>query len=293
MFNATKLLGGVLEQISTPSARDRIGSAMGRMTQGGGAAGGSPLDTLLSRFGGGGEGGVVGNLLGTLRGQGRDPQADRDYVVGLAKRAVTSPREEIANNNPLAIGGLGALAGTLLGGGRGAVGGGLLAVLGSLAWSALQNNTQAGTRSPETPSGTPVASGGYGRPPVPDTEEEVQRLSLLVLRAMIQAAKADGTIDADEIERIMGRIAEADPADAAEARGFVLEQMRGPADAAGLAREVRSPLEAAEVYAAALMAIEVDTDAERAFLAQLALATGLQPATVAQLHAAMGVAPPA
>ncbi len=77
-----------------------------------------------------------------------------------------------------------------------------------------------------------------------------------------------------------------------EARGFVLEQMRGPADVARLARDVRSPMEAAEVYAAALMAIAVDTDAERTFLAELARATGLRPETVAELHASMGVAPP-
>ncbi len=296
MFKATNLLGGLLQQITSPSARDRLGSALGRMTQGGGAQQGSPLDGLMSRFGGGGQGGgqggVLGQLLGSLSGRGRDPQADRDYVMGLARNALSSPRQEVANNNPLAIGGLGALAGTLLGGGRGAVGGGLLAVLGSLAWSAMQASRQEPTAAPDAPVGAPGASGGYGRPAMPDSEEEVERLARLVLGAMIQAAKADGTIDAAEIERITARVGEMDPADADEARGFVLEQMRGPADVARLARDVRSPMEAAEVYAAALMAIAVDTDAERTFLAELARATGLRPETVAELHASMGVAPP-
>jgi len=291
MFKATSLLGGLLQQIATPSARDRIGSALGRMTQDGGAPQGSALDGLVSRFGGGGAGGVLGNLLGSLGGRGRDPQADRDYVMELGRRALASPRQEVANNNPLAMGGLGALAGTLLGGGRGAVGGGLLAVLGSLAWSAIQASRHQATAAPEAPAGPPGASGGYGLPVMPDSEAEVERLARLVLQAMIQAAKADGMIDAAEIERITGRIGEGDAAEADEARGFVLEQMRGPADVAGLAREVRSPVEAAEVYAAALMAIAVDTDAERAFLAELALATGLRPETVAELHSAMGVAP--
>ncbi len=292
MFNATSLLGGLLQQITSPSARERMGSALGRLTQGGGAPQGSPLDGLMSRFGGGGGGGVLGNLLGSLGGAGRDPQGDRDYVMGLARRAVTSPRDEVAANNPLAVGGLGALAGTLLGGGRGAIGGGLLAVLGSLAWSAMQASRQEATAAPDAPAGVPAASGGYGRPVMPDSEEEVERLARLVLGAMIQAAKADGTIDATEIERITGRVGEGDAAAADEARGFVLEQMRGPADVAGLARQVRSPVEAAEVYAAALMAIAVDTDAERDFLAELARATGLRPETVTELHASMGVAAP-
>jgi uncharacterized membrane protein YebE (DUF533 family) len=38
-----------------------------------------------------------------------------------------------------------------------------------------------------------------------------------------------------------------------------------------------------------LLAIEVDTDAERDYLQQLARRTGLQPAAVQQIHQAMGV----
>lgn len=279
MFNATSLLGGLLQHIAAPSARDRMGAALGRLTQGG--AGGA-LGGLLGQFDGGPGGGVLGNVLGALRRGGRDPQGDRDYVMGLARQAVSSPRQELANNNPLAVGGLGALVGTLLGGGRGAVGGGLLAVLGSLAVSALRDSRQAPTAAPAG------ASGGYGRPEaaVPESEEEVERLSRLVLRAMIQAAKADGKIEPGEIERILGKVEEGGTD---EARDFVLAEMRGPADAAGLAREVRSPVEAAQVYAAALMAIEVDSDAERAFLAQLAREMGLRPETVAELHRSVGL----
>ena len=190
----------------------------------------------------------------------------------------------------MAVGGLGALAGTLLGGGRGAVGGGLLAVLGSLAYSALQSSGGGAA----TPAAAPTGStGGYARPgatPLAEmTQADVQRTSLLMLRSMIQAAKADGQIDAAEIERITGKI---DEEDAAEARAFVLEQMRGPPDVAGLVREVRSPVEAAQVYGAALIAIEVDTPAERDYLARLARELGLEPGTVAQLHTSFGVPVP-
>ena len=101
----------------------------------------------------------------------------------------------------------------------------------------------------------------------------MQRKALLMLRAMIQAAKADGQIDANEMNRIVGRLDEA--GEDHEARDFVLQQLRGPVDIDALARDVTSPQDAAEIYAASLMAIEVDTQAERDYLARLAGALNL------------------
>ena len=287
MFDATRLLGTLLQNRSTPSAGQRLGAAFG---QGGGGGGG--LQGLLSQFGGGAGGGALGGLMNAVSGRGRNPDADKQRFMTMAQQAASSPGQEIGRNNPLAVGGLGALAGTLLGGGRGAVGGGLLAVLGSLAYSALQSGGQA-TPAAASPLGGATA-GGYARPgaaPEP-TPADVQRIALVVLKSMIQAAKADGQIDAQEIERIMGKIDEGDPAEAAEARAFVLEQMRGPPDLAGLVRDVQGPAEAAGAYGAALMAIEVDTPAERDYLARLARELRLEPGTVAHLHASLGVPAP-
>ncbi len=285
MFNAANLLGTLLQQRSAPSAGQRLGTAFGQ--------GGGPLGGLLSQFGGGAGGGALGSLMSAVSGRGRDPEADKRRFMEMGRQAVSNPRRELASNNPLAVGGLGALAGTLLGGGRGAVGGGLLAVLGSLAYSALQSGGR--DEQAATPAGGGM--GGYSRPgaaPAPElTQEEVQRTALLALRSMIQAAKADGQIDAAEIERITSKIDQGDPAEAAEARAFVLEQMRGPPDLASLVRDVRSPLDAAGAYGAALMAIEVDTPAEREHLARLARELGLAPGTVAHLHTSLGVPPPA
>ena len=299
MFNAINLLGTLLQQKSAPSAGQRFGAAFSRD--------GSPLGGLLSRFGGGADGGALGSVMGALGGRGRDPQADKQRFLEVARQAVSNPRQEIASNNPLAIGGLGALAGSLMGGGRGAVGGGLLAVLGSLAFDALQPR-RGGSADPALIESMPVesvpagnapfggASGGYLRPgasPTAEpTQDDIQRSALLVLRSMIQAAKADGQIDAAEIDRITGKIDGSDQAEAAEARAFILEQMRGPPDLASLVREVRSPVEAAEVYGAALLAIEVDTPAERDYLARLARELGLQPDTVTHLHTSLGVPSP-
>ena len=53
---------------------------------------------------------------------------------------------------------------------------------------------------------------------------------------------------------------------------MVLQAMSQPVDIAGLAAEARDAQEAAEIYAASLMAITVDSPAERDYLARLAAA---------------------
>lgn len=294
MFDATKLLGTMLEHRSAPSAGNRLGNAL---DQGGSGTGGSPLGNILSQLGGrsagggglggllgglagGAGGGGLGRLLGGLTGggggagrTGAAPGAS-DMMGGFADmlhRAANAPGQELGRNNPVAVGGLGALAGTLFGGGRGAVGGGLLAVLGSLAYSALQAGGQGGAAAAATH----------------ETPEEVQHSATLALRAMIQAAKADGNLDALEIERITGKLNEA--GEDKEVRDFVLREMGGPVDVEGLARAARNPKEAAEIYAASLMAIEVDTQAERDYLARLAGALGLPRPTVDHIHQSLGV----
>ncbi len=102
----------------------------------------------------------MGQAMGPSAGSG---QSGLGGMLGglaeTAKRAANSPRQEVERNNPAAIGGMGALAGALLGGGRGAVDGGLLAVLGSLAYSALQVQGQA----PGSGNATPVPTAGTGQ----------------------------------------------------------------------------------------------------------------------------------
>jgi uncharacterized membrane protein YebE (DUF533 family) len=69
--------------------------------------------------------------------------------------------------------------------------------------------------------------------------------------------------------------------------------MKKPLDLQGLVAQVRDPRLAAEVYAASLLAIEVDTEAEHHYLRQLAQGLRLDPIVVAELHAALGAPRPA
>lgn len=105
----------------------------------------------------------------------------------------------------------------------------------------------------------------------------------LMIRAMIQAARADGTVDPDERASILDHLADASDAEIA----FVDAEMSRPVDPVALAAEV--PAQQAEaVYSAALMAISVDSEPERRFLLQLAAALRLPAATVARIHGDMG-----
>ncbi len=248
-----------------PGGSTRIGSNAGA---GGGLGGGS---------GGLGGGGGLGDLLGSLGGALGGGQSGRG-----------------GQGNPLAAGGLGALAGILLGRGKSsvgnAVGGAGIAILGSLAMQALrkmgeQKSVEAQGRSMQLPADEEVPLGV--RPPETATEEAVLAdHALILLQAMISAAKADGQIDGGEMQRIIGKLEEGG-ADG-EARDFVLQEMRKPLDIDALVARVRTPALAAEVYAASLLAIEVDTPAEEAYLRQLAQKLRLDPIVTQHLHDSLG-----
>ncbi len=204
--------------------------------------------------------------------------------VGYAPAGMAQPPQ--GGVGTFGAGGLGAVAGALLGkSGPGVLGGGLLAIIGNMAVQALQARMAAGSAA----AAAPIPFGAYASPtqayasPIPDG----QRKATLMLRAMIQSAKADGTIDPVETQRIMGKIDEHghDPA----AHAFVAAEMAKPIDLASLCRDVTSPQEAVEVYAASLMVIDVDSQAERDYLADLASNLGIPPQATAQVHQALGM----
>ena len=276
MFNARDLLGSLMQAGVSQSASDRLGNAMG--PQGLGRAD-SPFGQILGQvLGGGGQGqvqgqgGGLGDVLGGLMGKAGG-------MVGDASAAVKS-------GNPLAVGGLAALAGALLGGGgdavKGALGGGLLAVLGGLAMNVLKNQASAGQAQP-----LGAAPLGLRAPQSASEEAVLEERALVLIRAMVSAAKADGQIDAAERGRIAGQVKESGAG--AEALEFLMVEMQRPQDLAGLVAQVRGPEEAVEVYAASLLAIEVDTAAERDYLARLAGSLGLDAGVVGEVHRTLGV----
>jgi len=167
MFDATKLLGGFLQTRQSGSS----GSGIGGMVQqaishfsGGTAGAGRPGGGLASGGLASGLGALLNQFTGSSQPTSAQPASGQsstatgsgmiEQIGDLARRAANAPMTELRGNNPAAVGGAGALAGALMGGGKGALGGGLLAVLGSLAYSAYQNQ---GAR-PGAQLGTPASA---------------------------------------------------------------------------------------------------------------------------------------
>ncbi|MEN8838249.1 MAG: DUF533 domain-containing protein [Celeribacter marinus] len=150
--------------------------------------------------------------------------------------------------------------------------------------------TEAGLGSLMSAMGTAATAGASGLgdmfasvtsgTPVGGAAEDNAKL---MISAMIMAAKADGEIDAEERTKILDHLTDASDEEIA----FVQAQLDAPVDAVALAHEAGDAAKV-QVYTAALMAISVDTDAEKTFLTTLAQSLDLDSSKVAEIHVSMG-----
>lgn len=278
MANFTDLLGTLIKAGMSQSSVDRTTSALG------GRDGLGALTDLLGQVMGGGRqsgaGGGLGDLLGSVLGGGAGGTGARGGAGSGLGGVLGSVLGSLATNRS-AAGGLGALAGAILGGGRGAtrgaVGGGGLALLASLAFAALQRAGQ----QPQVPKALLDEE-------TPMHQQELEAQAQTIVRAMINAAKADGRIDETEISKIIGKLDD-DGLTEAE-KNFFLTEANKPMDLQGIVNEAAGSQElAAEVYAASLLAIEVDTPAEQQYMAQLASGLALPQEAVAHIHETLGL----
>ena len=195
-------------------------------------------------------------------------------------------------SNGAATGLAGALAGGMLASKRGrklgkkaAELGGLAAVAG-VAWMAW-NRYRGGAANAATAGATPIdmitAATQAGFLPLRSEPQRTQELGLTMIRAMIAAARADGKLEGREGEAIFDAVGKL--ALGAEEKALLLEELGRPVDIDTLVAAASTPEAAAEIYAAALLAIEIDTPAERAWLAMLAARLELAAPLVAQLEA--------
>ena len=260
-----------------------LGNILGQILQQGmSGQGRSRLDHAV---GAGGIGELLGGLLGGQGGGGAGAGGLGDLLGGALGGSVGGG---LGGSRPSAGGGLGDLLGSVLGGGRssaasGGGGGAGMAILATIAMAALKNWTD----SRREQAAMPGAAAGFAPQELeamtaPDAEA-------LVLRAMVSAAKADGRIEEDEIQRIVGKVGADGLSD--EEKQFLMSELRAPLDLDALVAEVPNEMVAAEVYAASLLAIDLDTQAEIDYLRQLAQGLRLDGATVARLHQITGATP--
>ena len=266
----------------TASTRTTGGGILGDLMNGMGGAQGRTAST----------GGGLGDILGQVLGGGQT-------------RSVGTGRPYGGPNSTGASGGLGGILDQLTGGGAartGSAGGGLGGLLGSLAGGAaggaaagslggllgglLNGPAQRGAQRSNDASFGEVFNDALSRQDEPEVAPTAEQNAVagLMLRAMIQAAKADGKIDEAEKERLLGQLGDLDDED----RAFIREQMAAPVDAQALAREVPKGLET-QVYMMSLMAIDFDNRTEAEYLNSLAQAMGIDQQMANQIHQHVGV----
>jgi uncharacterized membrane protein YebE (DUF533 family) len=245
---------------------------------------------------GGGMGGGIFDMLSKVAGSvlsGGSSHAGAGGAPG-AQSGGGLPFDILKTIGGSIFGGSGGPVGS--GAGPGAAGAGAMSVFGTLAAQALEYakqmmsgaQAQAGPAAPkiDLDDATAVIA-GMRRPANRQEEQQLLDIATLTIRAMINAAKADGRIDAQEAERLVGKMQEDGVTD--EERRFVMDEMRKPMETESIVRAVPNQQVAAQIYAASLMAIEVDTDAERRYMEELAHKLGMDRPVVAYLHQAVGL----
>ena len=107
---------------------------------------------------------------------------------------------------------------------------------------------------------------------------------------MIAAANADGVIDQDERNRILGKLETVDLSD--QEHSFVVRELLSPVGMENIVTAVKSQEMAKQVYTVSLLAIEVDTDAERTYINTLAQRLGLDESDINDIHRKLGIEKP-
>lgn len=244
---------------------DMMGSILGGGKGSAQTSGGGSIGDLLNELGG--AGGVrssrtsqpdLGDLLGQLTGGRSGSQGGLGDLLG-----------QLTGSRSSTQGGLGGILGQLAGAGAAGGLGGLLGGMLSGQGGGLGGMLDQALRNGGEPDTTPAP--------------EQELAAAVLLKAMIQAAKADGQIDASEQARLMDKLGDI----TAEEREFVQQELSAPVDPEGLANQVPQGLEA-QAYMMSVMAIDLDSQAEGQYLDRLAKALGLQPAQVNQIHDKVG-----
>ena len=273
-MNSLDILGSLIN--------GQMGASAGRLdrtigNQGSNAPGGMPGAGSGSLFD------MLGKVAGSMLGGGASAHAP-----GAGSGGSFSTADILTTLGKSVFGGSGSS-------GMGSAGAGVNSVIGVLAAQALAmaKRMMAGEQTPGEPQAIDfndanAVMAGLRKPANADEERQVLDVATLTVRAMINAAKADGRIDEKEMERLVGKLREDGITD--EEQRFVMEEMRKPVDTDALVRAVPDEQVAAQIYTASLMAINVDTDAERRYMQELASKLGLNRQVVSYLQHAVGVA---
>ena len=284
MVDTVKILGALLGggNMSSGSGANILKSVLGAAVSGGQQqGGGGGLGDLLGSVLGGAQGqqsaqqqgGGLGGMLGSVLGGGQGGGSTGGGLGGMLGSVLGGGGQSAPQG-----GGLGDLLGGILGGKAQMPSGGAGADLSDLIGSALNqfgHAEQAAQRGEPAPS-FESHSGGMAH-------SAACEQATIMIQAMINAAKADGRVDREEQEKILGKLGSVTQ-DEIE---FVNSELSKPLDINGFARGVPRGMEN-QVYAMSLMAIDLDSQAEAKYLHGLAQAMGIEPQVSNQIHQQLG-----
>ena len=305
-----KILGSLIASgaLSKGSGGDVLGSLIGsalggsqsQQTQGGGVLG----DILGSVLGGGSSSsnssaGGLGDLLGAVLGGNTSKPSSNAGGLGDILGSVLGG----GSNSSSSAGGLGDILGSLIGGassqstskranstasasdledllgvgkggGLGGSGGlgGLLG--GALAKYGQQNNPNVAS---------PSQHDNCDHLPIGTNQAQAVDHATLIIRAMINAAKSDGSIDKTEQNNIINKLGDVTQ----EEINFIKAEFAAPLDVKSFANSVPRGMEE-QIYTISLMAIDLDKSAEAHYLASLVKELNISHKDANKLHANVG-----
>lgn len=194
----------------------------------------------------------IGRLLGSMAG-GMGGRALGSAIAGPTGGMVGGMIGSILAGRGRGMGGRG--------GGGGSLGGGLGGLLGGL-----------------------TGGGGGGNDGEFDPSALDDDTATVLVRAMVNAAKADGQVDEAEIESIVGQLGDLDK----EEETFLRTELGRPMmSAADFAASVPANL-AQQAYGLSVAAIDLDEQSEAKYLADLAGGLGIDGPTANTIHEQVG-----
>jgi uncharacterized membrane protein YebE (DUF533 family) len=303
-MDLTKILGSLITSgaLTKGSNSDILGSLIGAALGGSSnqqTQGGSTIGDILGSLVGGGQsnsssGGAIRDILGSLIGGGKSSSTSSGLgdILGSLIGGGSS--------NSSSGGALGDILGSLVGGatpthqprgstnipnakdledilgiGKGNSAGGL----GGLIASSIAKHAQHNNPNVPTP-----ANDDYSVLPIGLDKADADKRAELIIRAMINAAKADGSIDQDEQNRIIAKLGDLTQ----EEIDFVKREFAAPLDVEAFARTVPADM-AEQIYTVSLTAIDLDKNSEAQYLANLAKALSIPTHVANKIHEKLGV----
>ena len=209
----------------------------------------------------------INNVLGKLLGSSAAGGFAGGLAGGLASNLLTTKSGRKFGKKTIQMGGV--------------------AAVGALAYAAYQRYSNGRQDTGSVAAAMPEATiqpapEGSAFMPARDDAAGQENLALILVRAMIAAARSDGRLDAQESQAIYQRIESLGLAP--EEQALLVAEMGRPVDMDTIVNSATCTEVAAEIYLASLLAVDIDTPAEKSYLAMLAARMNLAPELVAELH---------